>query len=150
MEKYFNEVANISTKNASYFQEVKNKIVNLYSAGSNFDSAHHTFGNKKNQKSNKGTKSSSSSSSKPSPSTSFKETISSSKAKTCTWCTKHCLSKAGGHGWHGCSKLKEFNKSVPKDKGNGKEHHIAGYNPDTNSGLEGLIHPDAEGSTTTK
>jgi hypothetical protein len=49
MEKFPNEVDNISTKDASSFEEVKNKFLNLYSAGGNGDSAHHTFGNKKNK-----------------------------------------------------------------------------------------------------
>jgi hypothetical protein len=70
MEKFPNEVDNISTKDASSFQEVKNKFLNLHLAGGNGDSAHHTFGNKKNKKSKKGTKSSGSSSSKPGPSSS--------------------------------------------------------------------------------
>jgi hypothetical protein len=150
METFPNEVDNISTKDTSSFQEVKNKFLNLHSASNNSDLAHHTFGNKKNQKSKKGTKCSGSSSSKPGPSSYSKDTVSSSKAKTCTWCTKYHSSKANGHGWHECSKLKEFNKSVPKDKGNGKEQHIAGYNLDTDSEVEGLIHQDAEVSTIAK
>jgi hypothetical protein len=51
MEKFPNEVDNISTKDASSFQEVKNKFLNLHSASSNGDSAHHTFSNKKNKNS---------------------------------------------------------------------------------------------------
>jgi hypothetical protein len=43
MEKFPNEVDNISTKDASSFQEVKNKFLNLHSASGNGDSAHHTF-----------------------------------------------------------------------------------------------------------
>jgi hypothetical protein len=85
MEKFPNKVDNILPKDASSFQEVKNKFLNLHSAGGNGDSAHHTFGNKKNKKSKKGTKSSGSSSSKPGPFSYSKDAISSSKAKTCTW-----------------------------------------------------------------
>jgi hypothetical protein len=48
MEKFSTEVDNILTKDASSFPEVKNKFLNLYSADSNGDSAHHTFSNKKN------------------------------------------------------------------------------------------------------
>jgi hypothetical protein len=150
MRRFPNEVDNISIKDASSFQEVKNKFVNLHSASGNGDSAHYTFGNKKNKKSKTGTKSSGSSPSKPSPSSYSKDAASSSKAKSYTWCTKHHSSKANGHGWHECSKLKEFNKSVRMDKGKGKEQLIAGYNPDTDSEIEGLIHQDAKVSTTTK
>jgi hypothetical protein len=121
MEKFPNEVDNLSTKDTSSFEEVKNKFLNLYLAGSNSDSAHHTFNNKKNKKLKKGTKSFGSSSLKPGPSSYSKDAASSSKVKTCTWCTKHYSSKANGHGWDECSKLKQFNKSVPKDKGKGKE-----------------------------
>jgi hypothetical protein len=120
-EKFPNVVDNILTKDVSSFQEIKNKFINLYSAGGNGDSAHHTFSNKNNQKSKKGTKSSGSSSSKPGPSAYSKDTTSSSTAKTCTWSTKHHPSKANSHGWHECSKLKEFNKSVPKDTEQGKK-----------------------------
>jgi hypothetical protein len=63
MEKFPNEVHIISTKDASSFQEDKNKFLNLHSATGNGDSAHHTFHNKKNKTSKKGTKCSSSSSS---------------------------------------------------------------------------------------
>jgi hypothetical protein len=78
------------------------------------------------------------------------DATSSSKAKTCIWYTKHHPSKANGYGWHESSKLKEFNKSVPKDMGKGKEQHIVGYNTDTDSEIEGLLHHDAEVSTTPK
>jgi hypothetical protein len=140
IEKFPNEVDNISTKDASSFQEVKNKFLNLHSPSDNGDSAHHIFGNKKNKKSKMGTKSTDSSSSIPSPSSYSKTTASSSKAKTCTWCTKQHLSKGNSHGWHECSKLKKFNKSVPKDKEKGKKQHVTGYNSNTNSEVEGLIH----------
>jgi hypothetical protein len=120
MEKFPNEVDNILTKDAFSFQEVNNKFLNVYSAGGNVDLAHHTFGNKKTKKSKTGTKSSGSSSSKPGPSSYFKDAASSSQAKPCTWCTKHYLSKANRHHWHECSKLMEFNKSVPKDKRKGE------------------------------
>jgi hypothetical protein len=102
------------------------------------------LGNKKNKMSKKGTKSSGSSSSKPVSSSYSKDAASSSKTKTCTWCTKHYPSNANGHGWYECSKLKKFNKSVPKDKGKGTEQHVAVYNLDTDSEVEGLIHQDAE------
>jgi hypothetical protein len=39
---------------------------------------------------------------------------------------------------------------VLEDKGKGKEQHIAGYNTDTNSEFDSLIHQDAEVSTTAK
>jgi hypothetical protein len=71
-------------------------------------------------------------------------------AKTCTWYTKHHSSKANGHGSHECSKLKEFNKPIPKDKGTGKEQHVPRYNVDTNSDVEDLRPQDADVSTTTK
>jgi hypothetical protein len=140
IEKFPNEVDNISTKDASSFQEVKIKFLNLQSAGGNSDSAHHTFRNKKNKKSKEGTKSSSSSYSKHGPFSYSKDTASSSMAKSCTWCTKHYPSKANGYGWHEYCKLKEFNKSVPKDKGKGKKQRVAVYNPDTDSEVEGLIY----------
>jgi dsDNA-binding SOS-regulon protein len=86
MKKFPNEVNNILTKDASSFQEVKNKFLNLYLAGDNDDLAPHMFGNKKNKKSTKGPKSSSSRSSKPSPSSSSSnDTTASSKSKTYTW-----------------------------------------------------------------
>jgi hypothetical protein len=119
--KFHNNVNNISTNDASLVQEVKNKFLNLHTACGNCDLAYHTFCNMKNQKSKKGTKSSSSSSSKPGPSSYSKDTAASSTAKTCTCYTKRHPSKANGHSWHECSKLKEFNKSVPKDKRKGKE-----------------------------
>jgi hypothetical protein len=150
MEKFSNEVDNISTKDASSFQEVKNIFLNLHSAGGNGDLAHHTFVNQKNKKSKQGTKSSGSSSSKPGPFSYSKDDVCSSQAKTCTWYTKPHPSKANGYGWHECSKLKKFNKSVSKDRGKGKEQYVAGYNLDTDSEVEGLIHQDAEVSTTTK
>jgi hypothetical protein len=96
----------------------------------------------------KETKSSGSSSSKPGPSSSFKDAASSSKVKTCSWYTKHHPYKANGSDWHECSKLKAFNKSVSKDKGKEKEQHVVGYNLDTDSEVEYLIHQDAEVSTT--
>jgi hypothetical protein len=49
MEKFPHELDNTLTKDASSFQEVKNKFLNLHSAGSNGDSGHHIFGNKKNK-----------------------------------------------------------------------------------------------------
>jgi hypothetical protein len=98
MEKFCNEVDNILSKDASSFQEVNNKFLNLYSAGTNGDLAHHMFGNKKNKILKKGTKSSGSSSSKPSPSSYSKDAAHSSKAKTSTWYTKHYPSKANGYG----------------------------------------------------
>jgi hypothetical protein len=150
MEKVPNKVDNILTKDASSFQEVKKKILNLYSAGGNSDLAHHTFSSKKHKNSKRGTKSSGSSSSKPDPSSSFKDTASSSKAKTCTWYTNHPPSKTNGYSWHEYFMLKEFNKSVPKYKGNRKEQYIAKNNLDTDSKVEGLIHHDAKVSTTTK
>jgi hypothetical protein len=139
IETFPNKVDNISIKDASFFLEVKNKILNLHSASGNGDSAHHTFGNKKNTKSKKGTKSSGSSSSKPTPSSYSKDAASYSKVKTCISSTKHHPSKANTHGWHECSTIKVFNKSVPKDKGKGKEQHVAHYNPDTDSEVQGLI-----------
>jgi hypothetical protein len=109
MEKFPNEVDNILTKDASSFQEVKNQFLNLYLASSNGDTAHHTFGNTKPNKSKKGPKSSGSSSFKPGHSSYSKDAISSSMAKTCTWCFKYNRSNAHGHSWHEYSKLKEFN-----------------------------------------
>jgi hypothetical protein len=88
----------------------------------------------------KGTKSFCSSSSKPSPSYSPKDAASFSKVKTCTWKTKYNSTKANVYGWHVCSKLKKFNKSVPKDKGTGKALHVAKYNLDSNSKVEDIIH----------
>jgi hypothetical protein len=140
MEKFPNKVNNISTKDASSFQGVKNKFLNLHSASGNGDSAHHIFSNKKNKMSIKRTKSFGSSSSKPGLSSSFTDATASSKAKTCTLYTKYHSSKANRHGWPECSKLREFNKLVFKDKGNGKEQHVAGYNLDTDSEVERLIH----------
>jgi hypothetical protein len=119
MEKFLNKVDNILTKDTSSFQEVKNKFLNLYLAGLNGDFAHHTFGNKKNTKSIKRTKFSSSSPSKPPPS--YSKDVTSTKMKTYTWYIKYHILKANAHGWHKCSKLKEFNKSVPKDRGKRKE-----------------------------
>jgi hypothetical protein len=149
MERFPNEVDNISTKNTSSFQEVKNKFLHLHSAGGNGDSAHHMFANKKNTNSKQGTKSSGSSSSKPGPSPYFQDVASSSKAKTSIWCTKRHSSNINGHSWDECFKLKELNKSVPRDKKNGKKPHVAEYNLDTASEVEGLIHQDAKVSTTT-
>jgi hypothetical protein len=148
MEKSLNEVHNISTKDASSFQEVKNKLLNLHLGSRNGDSDHHTFTNKKNQKSTKGTKSSPSSTSQPGPSSYCEDAATSSKTKTFTWCTKPHPSKANGHGWHERSKLKEFNKSVPTYKGKETEQHVAWYRPDTESDIEGLIHQDRKVSTT--
>jgi hypothetical protein len=150
MDKFPNEVDNIMTKDASSFQEVKNKFLHLHSASGSGDSAHHIFGNIKNKQLIQGTNSSGSRCSKPGLSSYSKDTASSSKAKTCTWCTKYHLSKAIGHHFHECSKLKKFNKSVPKDKGKRKDQNVAGYNSDTDSEVEHLIHQDAEVSTTTK
>jgi hypothetical protein len=82
IDKFPNEVDNISSKDASSFQEVKNKFLNLYSASSNGDLAHYTFGNKKNKKSKKGTTTYMSSSAKLP--LSFSTNIASTKAKTCT------------------------------------------------------------------
>jgi hypothetical protein len=87
MEKFLNNVDNISTKDASSFQEVKNKFLNLHSPGSNGDSAHHILSNKKHKRSKTGPKSSGSSSSKLGPFFYSKDTTSSSKVNTCTWCT---------------------------------------------------------------
>jgi hypothetical protein len=98
----------------------------------------------------RGTKSSASTSSKPGPSSYSQDTTSSSKAKTCTWHTKYHPSKGNTHGWQEYSKLKEFNKSVPKDTGKVKVQHVSTYNPDFDSEVEGLIDQDAEVSTTTK
>jgi hypothetical protein len=98
MKKFPNKVVNNLTKDAAVFQEVKNTFLNLHSAGCNGDSAHYTFSNQKNNQSKKGTKSSGSSSSKPDPSSYSQDTASSSKAKTCTWCTKQHDSIANGHG----------------------------------------------------
>jgi hypothetical protein len=78
------------------------------------------------------------------------DATSASKAKTCTWYAKHHPSKANGHGWHEYSKFKEFNKLVPKDKGKVKGENVAGYNLNTDSEVQGLIHQDAEVSTTAK
>jgi hypothetical protein len=69
---------------------------------------------------------------------------------TYIWYTKYYPSTANSHGWYKYSNLKEFDKSVPKNKGKKKEQHIAGYNLDTDSEVEGLIHQDAKVSTTTK
>jgi hypothetical protein len=150
MQKFPKEVDNISTKDASSFQEVKNKMLNLHSAGGNGDSAYDTFGNKTNKMLKQGTKSSGSSSSKPGPFSYSKDVASSSKAKTCTWYTQHYPSKANRYGWHECSKLKEFNKSVHNVNGKGNEQQVSRYNPNTDSEVEGLIHQDAAISTTTK
>jgi hypothetical protein len=108
------------------------------------------FGNMTNKQSKTGSKSSGSSYSKPGSSYHSKDAVSSSKAKTCTLSTKYYPSKANGHGWHDWSKLKEFNKSVPKNKEKWKEQHVAGYNLDTDFDIEGLIHQDAKVNTTTK
>jgi hypothetical protein len=140
MENFPNKVDHISTNDASSFQEVKNKFLNLHAASGNGDLAHHLFGNKKNKKLKDGTKSSSSSSSKLGLSSSFKDTISSSKAKTCTWYTKHHPFKANGYCWHECSKVKEFNTLVLNTKETGKKQHGAGYNPNTDSEVDDLIH----------
>jgi hypothetical protein len=148
MERFPNEVDNISTKDVSSLQEVKNKFLNLHTASGNRDSARYTFCNKNNTKSKKGTKSSGSRSFKPGPSSNSMDTTSSSMAKTSTWCTKYPI--ANGYDWHECSKLKEFNNLVPIDQGRGKEQHVARYNPDPDSDVEGIIHQDAEVSTTTK
>jgi hypothetical protein len=124
-------------------------FLNLHLASGNSDSAHHTFGNKNNKKSKKRITSSCSSSSKHSPSSS-KDAAFSSKTKTYTWCTKHQLSKSSKYGWHECSKLKEFNKSGPKDKGKGNEQHVARYNLNTDSEIEGRNHQNAKVCTPTK
>jgi hypothetical protein len=116
------------------------KFLNLHSAGGNRDSAPHTFSNKKIKRSHKETKPCGSSSSKPRPSSYSKDATSSSKAKTCTWYTKYHPSKATGHGWYELSKLQELNLSVPKDKGQGKDSHIARYNPDSDSEVQSLSH----------
>jgi hypothetical protein len=55
MEKLSNEVDNILPKDGSSVQEVKTKFFNLHLACSNSDSAHHMFGNNKNNKSKTGT-----------------------------------------------------------------------------------------------
>jgi hypothetical protein len=46
--------------------------------------------------------------------------------------------------------LKEFNKSVSKDKEKGKEHQDAGYNLDPDYDINSLIHHDTEVSTIAK
>jgi outer membrane protein W len=105
-------VDNILPKDTSAVQKVKNNFLNLYSACSIRDSAHYMFINKKNTNLKMATKSSHSSSSKP-PS-SFPKDVASMKVMTCTWYTKYQPSKANGHGWYKCSKLKELNKSYLK------------------------------------
>jgi hypothetical protein len=114
MEKFPNEVDNISTKDASSFQEVKNKFFNLPSAGGNSDSAHHTFSKKKNTKLKKGTKSSGLACSKPP--FSFSMDIASTKVETCMSYTKYYLLTANSYSWYKCSKLNEFNKLLSKHK----------------------------------
>jgi hypothetical protein len=47
MERFPNEVDNILTQDASTFQEIKTKFLNLHLAGCNGDLAHYTFRNKK-------------------------------------------------------------------------------------------------------
>jgi hypothetical protein len=98
MEKVSNEVDNILTKDASSFQEIKNKCLNLQAASGNGDSAHDTFSNKNNTKSKVGTQFSGSRSSKLDPSSSFKDATFSSTVKTCTWCTKYHPSKTDRYG----------------------------------------------------
>jgi hypothetical protein len=49
IKKYLNEVDNISIKDTSPFQDVKNEFFNLYSPNGNGDLAHHAFSNKKNK-----------------------------------------------------------------------------------------------------
>jgi hypothetical protein len=148
MEKFPNEVHNILTKGTFYFLEVKHKFLNLHSAGSDTESAHHSFGNKKNKKSKNGTKFSNFSSSNPS--LSFSKDVVFTIVKPYTWCTNHHLSQANGHGWHIYSKMKESNKSVQKIREKGKEQDIAKYNSNTDVEVEGLSHQDAELSTTAK
>jgi hypothetical protein len=142
-ETFLNKVNNISTKDASSFQEVKNKFLNLHLVVGNCDLAHHMVSNKKTKMSKKRTTSYSSSSSEPSAT--FTKDVTSTEAKTCTWCTKHLTLNPNSHGRHECGKLKEFNKSVLTIKGKGKVHHVAADNPDTDFEVEVLIYQDAKG-----
>jgi hypothetical protein len=95
MEKFLNKDDNILTKDASTFQEVKNKVLNLYSAGRNGDSAHHIFGNMINKHSKTGTKSFAFGTAKPPPSI-FKD-IAITIMLTWTNYNKNLPSKASGH-----------------------------------------------------
>jgi hypothetical protein len=81
-EKIPIKVNNILTKDASSFQDIKNKFLNLHSASGNGDSAYYIFGNKKHKKSKQRTKSSSSGSSNSPPS--FSKDIASTNTKACT------------------------------------------------------------------
>jgi hypothetical protein len=148
IEKFPNEVDNILTKDMSSFHEVKNKFLQLHLANSNGDSAHHMFSNKKIKNLKNGSKSSGLGSSKLPPSIS-KDFIS-TKARTYTRYPNHHPSTANSYGEYECSKLKELNKSGSKEKGKGREQHIARYNPDTDSEAESSIHQDTEVSPTTK
>jgi hypothetical protein len=53
IEKFHNEVDNLSTKDALPYHEVKQKFLNLYLVTGNGDLAHYTFGYKKNKYKNR-------------------------------------------------------------------------------------------------
>jgi hypothetical protein len=107
LDRYPNELDNISTNDVSTFQEVKNKFLNLHSATTSSESALITAGGnkKRNFPTNKKSKAT-----KPSPSSSSAPAPKSKAQLICTWCLKHHLSRANGHGWNDCSKLKDFTK----------------------------------------
>jgi hypothetical protein len=56
MEKFPNEVDTISIKDVRSFKAIKTTNLNLYSASSNGNLAHHPFSNTKNTKLKQGTK----------------------------------------------------------------------------------------------
>jgi hypothetical protein len=86
LDRYPNEVDNLSTTDVSTFQEVKNKFLNLHSATTSSESALNTVGGnkKRNFPTNKKSKAT-----KPSPSSSSAPTPKSKAQLTCTWYLKH-------------------------------------------------------------
>jgi hypothetical protein len=95
LDRYPNQVDNISTKDVLTFQEVKNKFLNLYSTTTSSESALNTAGGnmKRNFPKNKKSKVT-----KPSPSSSSAPAPKSKSQLTCTWYLKYDLSRANGHG----------------------------------------------------
>jgi hypothetical protein len=86
LDRYPNEFDNISTKDVSTFQEVKNTFLNLHSATTSSESAQNTAGGNKKRNFPKNKKSKAT---KPSPSSSSAPAPKSKAQLMCTWCLKH-------------------------------------------------------------
>jgi hypothetical protein len=86
LDRYPNEIDNISTEDVSTSQEVKNTFLNLHSSTTSSESVLNTAGGnkKRNFPTNKKSKAT-----KPSPSSSSAPTSKSKAQLTCTCCLKH-------------------------------------------------------------